>query len=140
VGAAELTRVERRERAALRRRTERFRAAHPRLNLAGRTVVVVAEMLDGVPAARAACLAAYAYGAIRVVVAAPIATRIAAAALATDADKVVTLHLEDDVDEPGRYYQYWAPFGDDEICAALDAAATTPPTSCSQSEPVHLAV
>ncbi|MFI5777824.1 phosphoribosyltransferase family protein [Nocardia sp. NPDC051570] len=112
---AELTRIERRERDTLRRRTERFRASRPRCGIAGHTVVIVDEGLADAARARAACRAAYAHGAIRVVFASPVACTIAVAALIGDADKVVCLHTCEHLDNIADHYQDFTPIDDDHI-------------------------
>ncbi|WP_280390271.1 phosphoribosyltransferase family protein [Nocardia wallacei] len=86
--AAELTRIERLERDALRRRAERLRTPGQRPELAGRTIVIVDEALPVAAPARAACRAAYALGAIRVVVGGPGGAAAARARRARDAPKV----------------------------------------------------
>ncbi|BCK53539.1 phosphoribosyltransferase family protein [Nocardia wallacei] len=112
--AAELTRIERLERDALRRRAERLRTPGQRPELAGRTIVIVDEALPVAAPARAACRAAYALGAIRVVVAAPVGAATAVAGLAGDADKVVCPHSRDRITDTSGFYENYAPLGDDE--------------------------
>ncbi|MBB5912383.1 putative phosphoribosyl transferase [Nocardia transvalensis] len=118
-GATELTKIERQERDALRRRVEHLRGVGPRPELAGRTIVIVDEALAVAAPARAACRAAYAHGAIRVVVAAPIAADTAVAALAGDADKVVCLHTHDRITDTGDFYEEYQPLDDDDVRALL---------------------
>ncbi|WP_280266218.1 phosphoribosyltransferase family protein [Nocardia wallacei] len=114
-GAAELTRIERQERDALRRRTERLRAGGQRPELAGHTIVIVDEALPTATSARAACRAAYAHGAIRVVVAAPVGAEPAIAGLVGDADKVVCLHTRDRLTDIGSFYEDFGPLNDDDV-------------------------
>ncbi|WP_460700564.1 phosphoribosyltransferase [Nocardia thraciensis] len=114
-GAAELTRIERQERDALRRRTEQLRAGGQRPELAGRTIVIVDEALQAAAAARAACRAAYAHGAIRVVVAAPVGAEPAIAELIGDADKVVCPHTRDRLTDIGGFYEDFEPMDDDDV-------------------------
>ncbi|KZM71496.1 phosphoribosyltransferase family protein [Nocardia terpenica] len=118
-GATELTGIERTARDMLRRRGEQFRTARSATELAGRTVVLVDEGLSSPASARAACRAAYAHGAIRVVFAAPVGARSTVAALAGDADKVVCPHTYDHIDDIDSYYADFAPVGDDEACRIL---------------------
>ncbi|WP_280271402.1 phosphoribosyltransferase family protein [Nocardia wallacei] len=128
-GAAELTRIERLERDALRRRVEHLRAAGQRPELAGRTIVIVDEALTVAAPARAACRAAYALGAIRVVVAAPVGAETAITGLAGDADKVVCPHTHDRITDASEYYEDYAPLDDDDVRELLrqesGPAATT---------------
>ncbi|WP_024799899.1 phosphoribosyltransferase family protein [Nocardia sp. BMG51109] len=117
--ASELSRIERRERDALRRRVEHLRSARPRLELAGRTVVIVDEALAVAALTRAACRAAYSRGAIRVVVAAPVGTEAAMAEMTGDADKVVCSHTSDRITHVGEFYQDYAPVDDEHVCELL---------------------
>ncbi|MBF6174569.1 phosphoribosyltransferase family protein [Nocardia blacklockiae] len=121
--AAELTRIERRERDALRRRVEHLRDATQRPELAGRTIVVVDEALPVAAPARAACRAAYAHGAIRVVVAAPVGTKAAVTGLGGDADKVVCPHLQDRITDVSEFYEDCPPLDDDDVRALLRRAS-----------------
>ncbi|MCM6775773.1 phosphoribosyltransferase [Nocardia sp. CDC159] len=129
-GTAELTRIERRERDTLRRRSERFRGGRPHCGLAGHTVVLVDECLADAARARAACRAAYAYGAIRVVYATPVACTPTVTALAGDADKIVCLHTCDHLDDIAEHYQDFTPIDDDHIHDLLrhpDSPTTSAP-------------
>ncbi len=72
VAESEIADVERRERAELARRAERFRRGRPRIPLAGRTVVVVDDGIATGSTARAACQVAHAAGATRVILAVPV--------------------------------------------------------------------
>src|SRR6185295_9028441 len=73
VTAEQLEVVEAAERIELDRRAQRFRAARPRLDLTGRTVLVVDDGIATGSTARAACQVARAEGAARVVLAVPVA-------------------------------------------------------------------
>lgn len=88
---AELADTERHEHDRLRRRTEQFRVAHPRAALRGRTALVVDDNVRTGITARAACAAAYRHGAVRVVLAIPVAPHRIVRALTYHADKVVCL-------------------------------------------------
>src|SRR3954449_3324580 len=73
VTAAELAAVEAGQRAELERRTTGLRRRWPRIDLAGRTVIIVDDGIATGATARAACTVARAHGAARVVLAAPVA-------------------------------------------------------------------
>ncbi|MBF6327213.1 phosphoribosyltransferase family protein [Nocardia transvalensis] len=129
--ASELTRIERHERDALRRRIERFRSLRPRGGLAGRTVVIVDEGLTCAARARAACRAAYAHGSIRVVFATPVAATPAIEALTGDADKVVCLHTPDHLDNIADHYRNFEPIDDEDIYNLLHRPRPGELTSCA---------
>ncbi|MFG1792148.1 phosphoribosyltransferase [Nocardia sp. NPDC049149] len=87
----ELADTERNEHDRLRRRAEQFRRSRPRATLRGRTALIVDDTVETGITARTACRAAYRHGAIRVVLAVPIAPHRIVRALSYDADKVVCL-------------------------------------------------
>ncbi|HVM14480.1 MAG TPA: phosphoribosyltransferase family protein [Egibacteraceae bacterium] len=91
VSAAEVARVEERERAELERRARRLRAGRPRIPLAGRTALIVDDGLATGSTARAACRVARAQGAGRVVLAVPVAPPGWTARLRGDADEFVAV-------------------------------------------------
>ena len=82
VDGTELALVERRERIELERRARRFRDDRPPIAIRGRTVVVVDDGMATGASARAACQVARAQGAMRVVMAVPVASRSAVDELA----------------------------------------------------------
>jgi putative phosphoribosyl transferase len=122
----ELARVEARERAELERRAVRFRGSRPRLDLAGRTALVVDDGLATGFTARAACRVARALGAARVVMAAPVASPEAVQAVAADADAVVCLAVPEGFNAIGQWYDDFTQTSDDEVVALLRAAADVP--------------
>ncbi|MGH3989578.1 MAG: phosphoribosyltransferase, partial [Pseudonocardiaceae bacterium] len=83
--------VERRERAELERRAQRFRGDRTRLSLVGRTAVVVDDGIATGATARAACEVARAQGAARVVLAVPVAPVDWARNLSDAADELIAL-------------------------------------------------
>ncbi len=122
VTSEELAAVEQREQAVLRDRGHRFREGRERVDLTGRTVVIVDDGIATGATARVACLSARRQGAARVVVAAPVATREAVAQL-TDADEVVVLSTPADFRAVGQYYRDFSQTSDEEVVALLDEAA-----------------
>ena len=82
----ELESVERRERAELWRRAELFRRGRSRVPLDGKVAVIVDDGIATGSTIKAACRVARGLGAVRVVVAAPVAPTDAAERLAGDAD------------------------------------------------------
>jgi putative phosphoribosyl transferase len=86
-----LATVERRERAELERRAQRFRGARERIPLAGRTAVIVDDGIATGSTARAACRIAHAHGAGRVVLAVPVAPHDWTSRLAGSADELISL-------------------------------------------------
>jgi putative phosphoribosyl transferase len=75
VSPDQLAEVERREQETLHRRAALFRAGRDRLDLAGKTVVIVDDGMATGATARVACRVARTLGAARVVLAVPVAAR-----------------------------------------------------------------
>lgn len=122
VGDAALAEVERRERAELERRTERFRSGRARVPLEGRTAVVVDDGIATGSTARAACEVARRLGAVRVVLAVPVAPPGSVTELDDAADEVVCLHTPAGFHSVGQWYTDFSQTSDDEVAALLHAA------------------
>ncbi len=120
---AEIAAVERRERAELERRARRFRGDRRRTPLAGRTAIIIDDGIATGSTARAACQVARAQGAVRVVLAVPIAPPSACAALAADADEVICLETPAHFLAIGEWYQDFSQTSDDEVVSLLRHAA-----------------
>lgn len=134
VGADDLAAVEAAERAQLDQRVERLRGVRPRIDLAGRVVVVVDDGIATGATARVACGSARARGARRVVLAVPVAPPSAVSQLAPAADEVLCLATPRDFVAVGRHYLDFSATSDDEVIellrqansAARSAALRTP--------------
>lgn len=119
VSADELAVVEQRERTELARRSERFRRDKGRIELAGRTAVIVDDGVATGSTARAACEVARAQGAARVVLAVPVAPPEAAERFAGAADEVVVLQEPERFYGVGQFYDEFTQTTDDEVVALL---------------------
>ncbi|MEV4061893.1 phosphoribosyltransferase family protein [Nonomuraea dietziae] len=91
--------------------------------LAGRTVIVVGDGLASGSTARAACAAARASGAARVVMAAPLRTR---EAVVPEADEVVCLIEPEGPRAVGEWYEDFGQVTEADVSAMLGRAATAP--------------
>ncbi|MGY2025052.1 phosphoribosyltransferase family protein [Nocardia gipuzkoensis] len=118
----EIAEVERRERAELRRRTERLRCTHPHIPLSGRTVVVTDDGIATGATARAACQVAWEQGAQRVVLAVPVAPRDTLAMLRDVADEVVCLEMPTWFSAVGGWYRNFGQVADAEVELLLRSA------------------
>src|SRR5215510_1981327 len=107
VSDAEIAAVERRERAELERRARRFRGERRRTP----------------PTARAACQVARVQGAVRVVLAVPVAPPSACTSLAADADQVICLETPGHFLAIGEWYQDFSQTSDAEVVSLLRRAA-----------------
>jgi putative phosphoribosyl transferase len=143
ISQRELARVEERERAELERRAERFRGGRPRLDLAGRTALVVDDGLATGFTARAACRVARALGAARIVLAVPVGSIEAVQIVREDADEVVCLQTPPGFYAIGQWYVDFAQTSDDEVVRLLHPAGTPeaeadPPVAEGRDEDVEI--
>lgn len=116
---AQIAEVERRERAEVEARAERFRAGQPRHPLEGRSVVVVDDGVATGSTARAACRVARAEGAKRVVLGTPVAPDDWAERLAGEADELVAVSTPRGFMAVGQFYDDFGQVPDDEVIAIL---------------------
>jgi putative phosphoribosyl transferase len=122
VSEAQMAEVERRERAELQRRAQRFRGGAPHEPLAGRIAVIVDDGIATGSTARAACQVARALGAARVVLAVPVAPPGADVGMRGDADEVICLEMPARFFAIGEWYEDFAQTSDEEVVALLRAA------------------
>jgi predicted phosphoribosyltransferase/dienelactone hydrolase len=120
---AELAAVEKRERAELERRASRFRAARPRIDLNGRTALIVDDGIATGSTARAACQVARAHGATRVVLAAPVAPPDVARRFEGDVDELVVYATPEPFYGVGQFYADFSQTSDEEVIDLLTTAA-----------------
>lgn len=125
VSQEDLRQVERQERALLDSRVARFRQGRPRLDLRGRTAVIVDDGIATGSTAKAACQVARQLGAAKVILAVPVAPARAIVEL-KEPDDVVCLLSPQDFQAVGYYYHDFSPTEDGEVVQLLDAAAAPP--------------
>jgi putative phosphoribosyl transferase len=135
VSEHELEAVERRERAELRRRAELFRKGRPRVPLDRKVAVIVDDGIATGSTIKAACRVARSLGAVRVVVAAPVAPMDAAERLAGDADEVVIVEQPASFYAIGQFYYDFNQTTDDEVTHLLGRLAKTPVGSPAADPP-----
>ena len=127
VSAAEVREVEMAERAELEDRVRRYRAVRPRVDLAGRTALIVDDGIATGATARAACLVARALGAATVVLAVPVGPPATLADLARIADDVVSLSTPRFFGAVAQCYRHFPDVSSDEVVAALTTALASSP-------------
>ena len=123
VSDAEVGAVRERERAAVEARATALRAGRARLDLVGRTALVVDDGLATGSTARAACQVAWHLGADRVVLAVPVGAADTVAAF-PDADRVVCVLTPVDFAAVGQFYRDFSATSDAEVVRLLDDAAS----------------
>jgi putative phosphoribosyl transferase len=124
LGAADLEAAERRERVVLDKRADMYRDGRERIEVSGRCVVIVDDGIATGSSARAACRVARALGAARIVLAAPVASRMAALHLRNECDALVCLELPEPFFAVGEWYRDFSPTSDSEVVALLRRAAS----------------
>jgi putative phosphoribosyl transferase len=119
VTAPDLAAVDRRERAELQRRAQRFRGDRTRIPLAGRIAVVVDDGVATGCTARAACQVVRTQGAARVVLAVPVAPFDWVLRLRDAADELVALVTPRTFHAISEYYTDFAQSTDADVVACL---------------------
>ncbi len=112
-----------RESQELRRRVERYRDGRPRVDVKGRTVIVVDDGLATGLTDLAAVRALRTRGARRIVVAAPVGSIPAVSMLAEEADRVICLTVPRHLFGVGAWYRDFTPVSDEQVLALLAEAA-----------------
>jgi putative phosphoribosyl transferase len=119
VTAAQLAAVERHERVELERQARLFRGEQPGIRLEGRTVIVVDDGAATGSTAYAACQVAQARGAAQVVLALPVGSREAVAALSLVASEVRCLQTPAWLGAVGQCYRDFSQTTDEQVVALL---------------------
>ena len=125
VTTEELDAVEERERAELDRQVCRFRGRRTPVPLEGRTAVVVDDGIATGSTARAACRIARARGAVRIVLATPVAPAESVLSLRQDADEFVCLETPTPFFGVGQFYADFSQISDEQVAALLERADET---------------
>ena len=138
VSRDEIASVEARERAELARRASRFRGGRDRVDLTGRTALLVDDGIATGATARVACRVARHQGAARVIFAAPVAPPSAIEEVGEDADEVVVLETPAAFYAIGQFYDDFTQTDDDEVVELLaraHAGAPLPATADLDDDP-----
>jgi len=109
-----------------REREARFRGGRGPLQVAGRTVILVDDGLATGATMRAAVRSVRQRAPVRLVVAVPVGSREACAALRGEADEVVCLDEPEFFGAVGSFYREFEPTQDEEVQRLLDELAPAP--------------
>jgi predicted phosphoribosyltransferase len=119
--------VTRTERAEARRREARFRGQRPPPLVRGRTVILVDDGLATGATMRAAVRSVRSGSPARLIVAVPVGSRPACAALRSDVDELVCVDEPEFFGAVGSFYQDFGQTDDAEVERLLRESATTAP-------------
>jgi predicted phosphoribosyltransferase len=125
VSEAFLTRVTAEQTEEARRREQRFRGGRTRQGMKGRTVIIVDDGLATGATMRAAVRSVRLAQPARLVIAIPVGSQEACAALSLEADEVVCLHQPEPFWAVGAYYRHFQRTEDDEVEEILRRARQT---------------
>jgi len=115
----DLAAAEARERPELERRARLYRDGRARLSLAGRCVVIVDDGIATGSTVRAACLVARGQGVARLVVAVPVASRLATQDLKDVCDDLFSLAVPEPFYAVGEWYRDFSQTTDEEVRVML---------------------
>lgn len=119
---ADLAGVAERERAEMARRVAVYRDGRPPPDVAGRLAILVDDGLATGATARAALRALRGAGAVRTVLAVPVAPAAAVDVMGEEADHVVALATPPDFRSVGEWYASFEQLTDDDVLAELARA------------------
>jgi putative phosphoribosyl transferase len=115
VSREDVAEAEERERAEVAQRVLRFRGDRDAVPLKGRIALLVDDGIATGSTARAACRVARALGALRVLVATPVAAIDSARSLRRDADDVICLQTPERFSAVGEWYEDFSQTSDAEV-------------------------
>jgi putative phosphoribosyl transferase len=134
LGSKELEEAERRERPELERQAVLYREGRSRADVRGRCAIVVDDGIATGSSVRAACRVLRALGAARIVVAVPVASRIAVSDLRSECDELVCLEAPDPFFAVGEWYRDFSQTRDDEVIGLLRRAALAQERAAGRGE------
>lgn len=115
VDEAALEEVVQREIGELRRREVAYQEVRPKLDVAGKIVIVVDDGLATGASMRAAAMALRQHDPAEIIVAVPVAAPRTCAGLENVADRVMCVYTPEPFHAVGLYYQNFEQTGDDEV-------------------------
>jgi putative phosphoribosyl transferase len=123
LGSKDLEDAERRERPELERQAALYREGRARVDVRGRCAIVVDDGIATGSSVRAACHVVRTLGAARIIVAVPVASRMAVTDLRGECDELVCLEVPDPFFAVGEWYRDFSQTHDDEVVDLLRRVA-----------------
>ncbi len=123
LGSKDLEQAEQRERPELEHRAALYREGRSRADVRGRCAIVVDDGIATGSSMRAACHVLRALGAARIVVAVPVASRMAVTDLRSECDELICLEAPDPFFAVGEWYRDFSQTRDDEVISLLRRSA-----------------
>jgi putative phosphoribosyl transferase len=123
-----------RQLAEIQRRQLTYLRGRPRVNVTGRTAIIVDDGIATGATIRAAILAIRALRPKKIILAAPVGPTDTIAALRRDVDEIVCLEIHDAFGAIGIYYRDFRQLHDDEIHELLSRAPSPPSATTSTRE------
>jgi predicted phosphoribosyltransferase len=133
--AAQIDAVTRVEQEELERRERAYRGHRELISIQGRTVLLVDDGLATGTTMRAAVRAVRQLGPLRIIVAVPVGSREACAALLMVADEVVCLRTPEPFTAVGLWYEVFDQTSDDEVARLLATPTTGPDAGPHRARP-----
>lgn len=119
ISAEQFAQVQARENEEVANRATKFREGRSPASLKGRIALIVDDGIATGSTAQAACDVARALGADKVILAVPVGSKEAVAALTSRADEVICLDIPDNFFAVGEWYEDFSPVSDEEVVEFL---------------------
>jgi putative phosphoribosyl transferase len=123
LGSKDLEDAERRERPELERQAALYREGRSRVDVRGRCAIVVDDGIATGSSVRAACQVVRTLGAARIIVAVPVASRMAVTDLRGECDELVCIEVPEPFFAVGQWYRDFSQTHDDEVVDLLRRVA-----------------
>lgn len=119
ISTEQFAQVQARENEEVANRATKFREGRSPISLKARIALIVDDGIATGATAQAACDVARALGAEKVILAVPVGSKEAVAALSSKADEVICLEIPDNFFAVGEWYEDFSPVSDEEVVEFL---------------------
>lgn len=119
ISTEQFTQAQARENEEVFKRATKFREGRSPVSLKTRIALIVDDGVATGSTAQAACDVAHALGAEKVILAVPVGSKEAVAALTSRADEVICLEIPENFFAVGEWYEDFSPVSDEEVVELL---------------------